>query len=184
MIGNDLESLSNWPVRSDKRRLRFRRKVYTEIERHWLCNQLDADYAEVVLWCAKEAVYKASHRYTGERKFCPKDLEILPNEQASLGEGEFQSQIEKSSFKGQWWTEEDLVHAITWEESIARETLSYSINEEGGNPSCLDRHFKDEQYRPWLSRNGRMLPLSRSKSGGVIAELVLQYAECGKQTIR
>lgn len=70
MLGNDLVYAPHWPRRRGTLRQRFYRKVYTEKEQKWLTPQVST-VPEIMLWSAKEALYKAHLRQGGTRGFYP-----------------------------------------------------------------------------------------------------------------
>lgn len=70
MLGNDLIYSPQWPRRTGSRGRRFRQKVFTDREQRCLLSR-DSFLPEIILWSAKEAVYKAHLRQGGERGFYP-----------------------------------------------------------------------------------------------------------------
>jgi phosphopantetheinyl transferase (holo-ACP synthase) len=171
VIGNDLESLDLWPKRSVNRRLRFRKKVFTPFELEWLQRQSSADHAEVVLWCAKESVYKAWHRLTSERKFAPKDFEIHPREVYLMSSSLYKCEMADYSFHGKWWTKSGVVHSIAALQDIPLDSLSYQIGNKGLRTKYLEKSFKDERGCLWVEGDGKLWPISRSHSDRLTAEL-------------
>lgn len=167
MIGNDLECLGDWPVRSASRTSRFRSKIFTSKERKWLDEQADQRLAEVSLWCAKESVYKAWHRMTPVRRFAPKKFAIQIDK---LDAHPFFSEVDGWRFHGELWKEDLFVHAIAWRDDIERQVLNYSFHRSrGGAP--VENVTKDAFGRPWLAKAERRAVMSISHSRGHLAVL-------------
>ena len=167
MIGNDIECLDSWPIRSVERKRRFWNKVFTDQEWNWLQSQPEVQLAEICLWCAKESVYKAWHRLRPMRRFAPKKFNIQMHEPKLQG---FICEVDQWKCEGKVWREDGFIHAMTWRHDIAPETLLYRfyrLNEENQEGGII----KDEYGRPWRKNRGRMLAVSKSHSAGWCAEL-------------
>lgn len=152
MVGNDIVDLSISHIGEGERRTRYLAKIFTEKERD-IINQLGTDDIWILLlWSAKESVYKVVSRKEQIIRYSPKSLECISIKKKSKSSYEMIVEYNGEQFVVVSHVNEKYVHSVTTTSNsnqLISDVFKISPNEN-------ESEAIDEKVLKWIKENTKI----------------------------
>ena len=163
MIGNDVVDIEVAMAESNIWRKGWQEKLFTADERTYINVSENPERVVWVFWSMKEAAYKAYNRKTGIRAFIPHKLAcIIENATETSANGRIY--VEDYVY----YSKTEIINSIIHTVAVGDVSMFSKIQE---TESDLLR--KDSNWLPYIIRNQKQLPASKSHHGNAIKTVVL-----------